>query len=855
MLKPRFLLRLKKLLQGEVIGASLLLAALLIVFFWRPIFFGESWLPNDLIYELDPVWQSHAPAGFTGPGNRLLSDIAYLVYPWQVEIRRALAERQVPLWTTTINSGQPLLGNGQINVWDPFWMIARLFPLDTSFFVAAFLKLWVGGLSTFLLARQLDIGRRGAVLAMATFAFSGPMLVWLGSISGVAAWLPLLLYLSERALARQAIAPFLVIGLVIAFQFFSVHPETSFHIILVWAIFCLARTVARHGWNVHRLIRLLGRMTLAFVIGVALSAAVLLPTFEGILNSFILIRRQANTPVALLPTVLLEWRNWPTLVTMILPQFFGTPIDNSYWYPYQNYNEQTFYAGIVPLALGLVTLLNWWHDRRHGAIADTELNASKGAARGFWIGLTLTMVGIAAQLPFFNLANVLPLFRLANPGRLRFVYALGVALLAGYGLDGLVGNGMARFNAPKKLVTVLVVLAMVSLLLIGGAFAGATLLRDQFITMGRKQAEAMKASDHPMFPYSLDYYYERVNVRYSQTRRLYTLATPEMFLPVGVALAAGLLEWRRRKGNQTIWLNGLVLLTCADLFIIGIRLNPTMPPAQVFPATPAIRFLQEQPGLFRVGGLYLALMPNSSMVFGLSDVRGYEPVVPWRQATLFNRIEGAFRLNSYAILRSASSRLFDLMNVEYMITDRELGGRWRLAFAERDSPIRVYRNPDVLPRAFILYQWERAPTAEAALNRLVNDSFDFRTRVILEGAAPDLLSGSQMLPQVGQARIVHYEPERVVIETNTVADGILVLTDTYVPGWQAHVDAQPTEVYIADYAFRAVPIPAGQHRVELVYAPASFAVGSALSLAALACCTVWAAVILCQRVRCKSFIT
>jgi uncharacterized membrane protein YfhO len=258
--------------------------------------------------------------------------------------------------------------------------------------------------------------------------------------------------------------------------------------------------------------------------------------------------------------------------------------------------------------------------------------------------------------------------------------------------------------------------------------------------------------------------------------------------------------------------------------------------------------LKQQPGNFRVGGLYLALMPNTSMVFGLSDVRGYEPVVPWRQATLFNRIEGGYRLNHYAILRSADSPLLDLMNVEYMVTDRELGGRWQLAFAEKDSPIRVYRNPSVLPRAFIVYQSEYAANAEAALNRLLDKNLDFRTRVILEEAIPQL-SADREVSQVEQARIVEYQPERVMIETNTPKDGILVLTDTYVPGWQARVDGQPAQVHVADYAFRGVRVPAGQHRVEFVYAPMSFTVGATLSLAAIAFCVAWAAAIIYRKVR------
>ncbi|HLF24918.1 MAG TPA: YfhO family protein [Anaerolineae bacterium] len=845
-----FTQHLSRSLHSDILRASLVLVVLLLVLFWRAIFLGESLLPVDLIYELDPVWQNRTPPGFTAPDNRLLSDVVYFIYPWQVEMRRALSEGRVPLWTPYINNGQPMLANGQVGAWDPFWLVARLFPFHDSFLIVAILKLCVAGLSTFLLARQLGTGQRGALLAMIVFAFGGPLIVWLSyPVSSVMAWLPLLLYLSDRALARQTTTPFLAIGIVLAFQFFSGHPETSLHVLLVWVIFCLARSVTRDGWRVRVPIRLAGRMALAAVIGVALAAAQLLPLAEGILDSSILIRRQASAQAPLLQTALFDWHEWPTLITSLLPQFFGTPIDNSYWYPFQNYNEQTFYAGIVPLALGLITLLAWWGERHHRASARAEPSAPQRFSRGFWIGLALLALGIAAQLPLINLVNALPLVRLINNGRLRIVYVLALALLAGHGLDSLAKNNIPSWPAPRRFLIVLGALATAGLIAVGGAYLSVTALRDPFIAMGRSQAEAMKAIDHPLFPYSLDYYYERVNIRYAQTQRLYMPATPEMFLPAGVALLASGLNWiRRRTGNQALWLNGLVLLTCADLFIIGARLNPFTPPALSFPTTEAVDFLKRQPGLFRVSGLYLALMPNTSMVFGLSDARGYDAVVPWRHATLLQRVEGAYQLNHYGLLRSANSRLLDLMNVEYVITDRALSGRWEPAFSEGGSSIRVYRNPSVLPRAFIVYQFEPAPSAEAALSRVLDENFDFRTQVILEGMPPDLSSAPES-PQTGEARIVNYESERVAIETDTPVAGILVLTDTYAPGWQAQIDGQPTEIYIADYAFRAVRVPAGQHRIEFTYAPASFTVGAILSLTALAGGAIYVVVRLYRRTR------
>ena len=856
--QPEQIGNMRKLVQGlqrsphsDVIGAALLLMALLIVFFWRVVFLGDSLLPVDLIYELDPVWHSHAPPGSTTPGNRLLSDQVYMFYPWKVELRRRFSERQIPLWTSNINCGQPMMGNGQVGVLDPLWLLALLVPLDDSFLVVAILRLWVGGMSTFLLARQVGIGRRGATLAMIAFAFSGPMIVWLGyPLPSVMAWLPLLLYLSERALAKQSPKWIVSIGVVLAWQFFGGHPGTCFHVVVTWAVFCFARAIARYGWRWRSLSRVLGGMALAGVIGVSLSAVQLLPLVEGILNSSTLMNRQAgaSTGASLLKTALFAWHNWPLAITTILPQFFGTPIDSSYWYPYENYNEQTSYVGIVPLALGILTTFTWWHNRRHREMSHNAPNSLNDIPQAFFIGWTLLALGIALQLPLFNAVKVLPVVRLVNHGRMRMIYALGLALLAGYGLDILAKAPNQCFGTPKRFLCILVAFAIINLFCIGVAYVSVTALQDQITAMARNQVEAMKAIDHPQFPYSLEYYYDRVNSRYRQMQQLYTLATPQMLVPVGIALAVGVLELSRRRGwNQRIWLNGLVLLTCTDLFIFGIRINPTMDQTQVYPTTETIEFLQQQSGIFRTGGLYLALMPNSSMVFGLSDVRGCDPIVPWRQATLLDHVEGATRMGHYSVLRSADSRLLDLMNVQYMVTDKELDGRWKLAFEEQDSTIRVYRNRHVLPRAFIVHQAEYATNPDAALARLLEDTFDLRTKVILEGATPDPVS--DVSSETGQARIVRYEPERVVIETDTPADGFLVLTDTYMPGWQAHVDGQPTELYIADYAFRAVRIPAGQHRVEFAYAPSSFSIGAAFSLAAAVCCVLWIAAFVYRRAR------
>ena len=175
-------------------------------------------------------------------------------------------------------------------------------------------------------------------------------------------------------------------------------------------------------------------------------------------------------------------------------------------------------------------------------------------------------------------------------------------------------------------------------------------------------------------------------------------------------------------------------------------------------------------------------------------------------------------------------------------------GRFRVVHS---GDVKIYENLDSLPRAFAVHR-ARVLDDEAAIAAMKDPAFRPEQEVILAPTTQPLRRDCQ-IPQLGcsdklstagsgdpagalagdEVEVLSYEPERIVISANLAEEGYLVLTDAYYPGWRALTDGLETPIYRANLLFRAVYLPAGQHRVEFIYDPTSFKLGAAISLTAL----------------------
>ena len=343
--------------------------------------------------------------------------------------------------------------------------------------------------------------------------------------------------------------------------------------------------------------------------------------------------------------------------------------------------------------------------------------------------------------------------------------------------------------------------------------------------MARRQIEA--SWGNPYYSRPIEYYYAEIQTLLKNGQTRFLPNNLWMYIPISTVLAWNVLCWWKGKSGRA-WPYLIWSIAAIDLVLASWAFHPTTSVENIFPEPEAIRFVRQDASLYRVSGTGMTLYPNSGMMFGLSDVRGYETVVSQRYADLYDHINGTARFTFHFLLIDPQSPLLDLLNVKYMFADRSLDGRWELVY-DNGTPVRVYRNPNVLPRAFMVYRAEVVENAAQSLARITDGTFDFRRTVVLEEPPVGWIEAPAE-DDTSAVLITDYLPNRVSIQVETAENGLLVLTDTFAPGWKAKIDGQKTKIYVANHAFRAVVVPAGTHHIEFVYQPLSFWGGAAISL-------------------------
>jgi hypothetical protein len=430
--------------------------------------------------------------------------------------------------------------------------------------------------------------------------------------------------------------------------------------------------------------------------------------------------------------------------------------------------------------------------------------------------------------PVFDLIRQIPPFNIAaTSSGFQAVYCFCVPILAGFGLDEAL-QPRPTVKRLRRLSRALLIFAAAGALVLGLVYMAMRVFRAQALAIGRAYI-VTHVYGRPPHPYPLEVYLSQLNERYRQVLSVLDPARLTLYAPLIFAALAGLLFWTVYRG----WVGRsraavlCVALTLADLWSFGAGFNPTMAPEDVLPPTPALTWLSQHISHDRITEIGSLLPPNTGMPYGLSDIRGYDVGIG-RYAALMGTM--STNADGY-ILSTHNDHIMDLTGVRYLLSAQALPDRPDLKLVY-DREIKIYERARPLPRAYLAGSYEVIPSAAALRAALDQPDVVNGQKVLLEEQPSIALPASQVV--TGTARIQSYTPNALTVVVENPQAGMLVLSDAAYPGWHALIDGQESKLYRANFAFRAVAVPAGSHVISFVYQPISVRLGVALSAATLA---------------------
>ncbi|MFC2045981.1 oligosaccharide flippase family protein [Chloroflexota bacterium] len=871
------------------LGALLVLLILPLILFWPVTVGSKTLIPADNLYQWEPYRTFASDQGVDlPPQNELLSDLVLENLAWKQFIVQSVQAREVPLWNPHLFAGVPFLAAGQHSALYPLSALFYALPLTRAYGWFTVLQLWMAGAFMYLFVRVLRLRPLPALLAGITYQLSAFFLVSVvfTMIIAAAAWLPLLLAIIEIMVRKQEQkegGPFIPIIYVVAgavalgVHVLAGHPEILVYTLMVMAYYALAR-LALLWWRFRSwrpVLRLAAWLGLMVGLGLGLGSVQLIPLFELVTSSF----RQGSVTYA----DVVGWA-YPTrqVLTFLVPDFFGNPAHHSYWdivarqwvavdrifWGIKNYVEAGSYVGILPLILSVVAFL----------LAGLGLRSKQKSGAGsssplrpyVWIFAILVVASLLFifgtplyALLYYGLPGIK---QLHSPFRWVFPYTLGIAVLAGIGLECLMGlrrdlsedsrAGLAHAGAGRRWMALLTWGALLGGTAIVFALIVILLVPEPFIPWADRFLDAVEGAREAFSSGQMFLSYQWSNLMIFGLM----LAGSGLVLFLGrrAKLAPRWLVDRSTGRSRTrLPLLGFfaVIVVAVDLLVFGAGFNPAANPSWLRFRPPAIQFLQERASesgpwrvtTYQVPGDSKTLNANIPWLHNLQDVRGYDSIIPRQYVEYVSLIEGQGELLHNRIspvygVENLSSPLLDLLNVRYVATEGEIPNEdYALVY---DGELRIYENLDALPRAFALPRAESVSEAGMASQLL---AFDPREVVLLDQAAqpesrPEATDVNWPLQP---ARVVTYAPNTVFVDVEMPGAGWLVLADSYFPGWKAYrsdaaeslpgdqppdpkaepPDETELEIVRANGNFRAVHLGPGKHRVRFKYTPMSFKLG------------------------------
>lgn len=749
--------------------------------FTFPMFAGRVHFPTDFA-EAVSVHPGQTPRLTS---NLTDSDDFFLLYPWHEYLGQQLREGHFPLWDPSRFLGVPFAADIPIGAfYPPNWLYAfGSVPMDSTIIWA--LTIAASLLLTFWFLRILRLHPFAAAAGALVWTFSGFMLGWAGFDAFIASavWLPMALVGLEHALHGRPRRGVPIAGLALALSVLGGHAQISLYVWLgaaVWAaVTILAAAVAARSSGGHAVAAQLVRGCGLTGLAFVLAAGLAAPQILGAAEYARLIVRQKETYAAAVLYHLVPG----DLATLLIPDYRGNSLAQNYMGFVGLYVESTIFAGVLAVPLGIAGLV---HRNRRVVVSFA----------------VLTLVGLlgATGTPLTRLLVLLPgLSRTREVTRLKVLLDFGLAGMVALGLDAL----LSRQSLARWVALTVAAACAAAIVVMVSTRAGTTVTAAYLTPRGLRELAILAAGI------------------------------------LAVAIAGHSLTLARAGGLALVALIGL------DLWFYGFPFHPFQPDTPMYPPLAETRSLAAAPGprprYVMSGGMPIPI--NSSMVYGLYSLNGYDAFIPGDYVSLVSLVDPELRLwalnNNIPNLPGLGANeppILDLLGVRSVMTPNSQPAPGTLVAAGPSRPYTksasIYDEADSFPPAFLTPCWSIEGDG-AALSTLASatDAQLRSTAVVAPGNGSGRLGAPPATcPSTPAVTTASYQAQEVVLSVpGGSPGGVVVLSDEWFPGWVATLDGRQVPILRVDEALRGVAVGPGAHTITFVYQPRWLPDGLALT--------------------------
>ncbi len=748
--------------------------------FWQ--FFVKTFIPfpgDYLLAWYQPWKQDHLVGNTITIAHKAVADDVFR----QLIIYKSLFAYiiklgQLPLWNPFNGAGMPFLAVMHAGFLTPFNLLFLALPLWLAWSLYIFLQEILLGSFMYLYLKKIKLKTASAIFGSIVLMLSGVVIVRLlyGEYLYVFSCLPLLLFILEDYLQNRQSKKIFFIPLIILFMFISGQPQIILYVLIFTIVYMLLKFR-----NIKQYISLL----ILFFLGIGMASIQLIPTLELFLHASI----NTNSSQFIFKQYLLPIQN---LVTILIPNYFGNQATYNYW-GYGDYIETAAYVGLIPVFLAIFSL----YKKKNPLITFN------------WVIVIVTSLSTLNWfLPKLFFQIPIPILSTGVPSRVFLLTTFSLSVLAAFGLHTWIQEKFTFKQTIKFIFPYFLgifVLGLVTFILyVKHISCGAN------VTIVACRQVSFRNTSLEIFIFTLFIAFFLFSLIKQNIKKYF------IFLSIFLTFAIGFYN--------------------AEKFL------PFSPKTTLLPTTSLLSFIQTKANLDRVFGFGDAnIKTDFASYFHFYDPQYYDPLYNSRYGQLvayanLGLLPNTLKRSDVEIINDEKTnpntlqrrqRLLNLLGTKYFIYSNTNNNQSNTIWHDRFWHIN--NNPSSLPRSYIVNNFVVENSNTNLLKKLFDSNFDINNSVVLEKSIAGVVPQANFL---GNAKISTYSPNKIVINTTASAKSLLVLTDNYYPGWYAIIDGKNANVLRANYSFRAVVIPQGNHIVTFIYKPLSFIFGAIISATA-----------------------